>query len=143
MSTLAVLHILAVTLWGGVVTSETFIETYKARSADQRKMITDLHYRIDLFIESPLLFAVLITGMLLIGQSTWSTLLAIKVAAGLVVIGANAVCIVCVVRRYLAMHASTEEESLSEFAIQTKRIRSTALFIPLGLAVFALGWVIS
>ncbi len=144
MSTLAVLHVLSIALWGGVIACEVFLETYKVRSADQEKMAADLHYRIDLFVEAPLILAVLVTGALLLDQATWSTLLAIKVAAALVVIGANAVCVAIVVQRYLALRGATDEDALSSFAIQTRRINLIGLiFIPMGIAVFALGWAIS
>ncbi len=122
---------------------EMFIETYKVRSLQQEKMVADLHYRIDLFVEAPLLLAVLVTGALLLDQTTWSTLLAIKVVAALVVVGGNAVCIAIVVKRYLALRGLEDEETLSKFAVQTQRIHLIGfIFIPLGLAVFALGWAI-
>ncbi len=142
MSTLAIMHVLSIALWGGVIACEVFIETYMIRSADQRKMATDLHYRIDLFIEAPLIMAVLVTGALLLDQTTWSTLLAIKIAAALVVIGANTVCIATVVQRYLALRGAADEDESSSFALLTRRIQLTAIFIPMGLAVFALGWVL-
>lgn len=123
---------------------EMFIETYKVRSSDQGKLIADLHYRIDLFVEAPLLLVVLITGALLLDQATWSTWLAIKVAAALIVIGGNVACVAIVVQRYRALRGVEDEEALSAFATQTQRIHWIGVsFIPLGVAVFALGWAIS
>ncbi len=100
--TLTTIHLLFIALWGGVLACEGIIEFVPTRHEEQERLVAKLHFRIDVLLEAPLLVGILVTGIVLLAGTPWTTLLAIKVAGALVVILANAACIVVVVRRYLA-----------------------------------------
>lgn len=140
MNTLQVLHLVFIALWGGVLACEAILELLPLHNTADRKIVADLHFRIDMLVEAPLLAAILVTGALLLSQASWSLLLAVKVAGGLAVIGANAYCIVVVVQRHLAMRRAAKEEAKASFAAHTRSIyRVSVIALPVGLGVFALG----
>jgi hypothetical protein len=92
-------HLIALGLWGGLVAAEGVVEL-APRSDVERRFAATLHYWMDLLIEIPVLAAVVLTGTVLVVH-VWplSPLLCLKVVAGLVAVGANAWCVVHVVRR--------------------------------------------
>lgn len=141
------LHLVFIALWGGVLASEALLEFLPVGNAIQGRQVADLHFRIDALLEAPLLVAILATGILLLSQATWSMLLALKVAGGLVVIGANVACIAVVVKRHLALRASASGDSDQATACFIKHTRSIHRiifsFTPIGLGVFALGLALS
>jgi hypothetical protein len=94
-------HLVALCLWGGCVLAESVVELAAVDDVG-RVHATRVHFWIDVLVELPLIAAVLTTGVLLAGRS-WppSSLLATKMAAGLVGVGVNLYCAVMVVLRYL------------------------------------------
>lgn len=140
MTTLQAFHLVFIALWGGVLACEGLMEFLPVKTALEGKQIAKLHYRIDLLLEAPLLLAILITGVLLLGDVQWSALLVVKVVAALVLIAANAACIAVVVKRYRDLAGAGDDRAFAVFASQTRRIhRIIFTFTPLGLLVFALG----
>jgi hypothetical protein len=122
-------HLILLSMWGGVVLAETVIEAAGVDEASLRAAAR-LHYRIDVFVEVPLLGAVLATGAVLTSRA-WPPvpLLAAKIAAGLVVIGINLWCVGVVVARHRRLDDAAALVKLS------RHVRLAGLGTP--LAVFA------
>ncbi len=144
MSTLAVLHISFIVAWAAIIAVESIIEFFNdIRTSDQAKMVADLHFKIDVYLEVPVVLGVLVTGALLLSDATWSILLAIKVAGALFAIGMNALCVVIVIRRHAALRDAVVEGVAESFTVRSNRIFDLAsVGIPVGIAAFVLGWVL-
>lgn len=143
MSTLQALHLLFIAGWAGVLACEGLLEFLPAGDAGRERQIAVLHFRIDLLLEAPLLVGILVTGMILLDDAEWSLLLAVKVVGALTVIGANAACIVAVVRRHLGVRQAGPAAA-QVFARQTRVIhRVIYLFTPVGVGVFAAGLILA
>jgi hypothetical protein len=129
------LHLVLVSLWAGLALAETVLEI-GANDDDARRTAAKLHYRLDLGLELPLLVGVLLTGGLLTARS-WplTSLLSIKVGAGLAAVSANLACVVAVVLRRRRID---DREAL---LLWTRRIRLTGLGVPFFLAAGVLGLV--
>ena len=110
-SLLLSLHLLFVGIWLGCILTEALFERAllgQGRSAEL--ILTRLHIRVDLAIESPAFVLVLITGGLMLMQAPFSVPLLIKVACGLLAIATNAVCVALVFKRHALAHASNWAE---------------------------------
>jgi len=59
---LAMLHLVMLSLWGGVVATEAVIEVYPFRQRELHTATIRFHYWIDLLVELPLVLAVIATG---------------------------------------------------------------------------------
>jgi hypothetical protein len=94
-----VAHLTALSVWAGLVAAEGIVEL-APRTDDGRRLAAELHYRMDLAVELPVLTAVVLTGAVLAAR-VWplSPLHWAKIAAGLVAVGANLWCVVHVVLR--------------------------------------------
>jgi hypothetical protein len=92
-------HLAALCVWGGLVAAEGVVEL-APRTDDERRLAAELHYRMDLAVELPVLAAVVVTGAVLAAR-VWplSPLHWAKIAAGLAAVGANLWCVVHVVVR--------------------------------------------
>lgn len=100
MESLHLVHLILVSLWGGLVTAEVIIE-FAARDETTLRVVARFHYLIDLLAEIPLLVGVLITGALLALKAWPLTYLHwIKITAGSIAIGSNLYCGGLVVRRH-------------------------------------------
>ncbi|MBV8666863.1 MAG: hypothetical protein JO269_10310 [Burkholderiaceae bacterium] len=131
--TLLQLHAAAVCTWMGVISAETVLELMQ-RDPASRRFIAAVHGWIDILFEGPLVALVLITGAMLLAR-TWpaSPLLLTKVAAGMVGVIVNVICIVLV---RLRVKASDDARVLT----LTKQIRLTGLAIPFGLYALVVGF---
>lgn len=97
---LPMVHLMALSLWGGVVATEAVIEVYPFRHPESHAATIRLHYWIDLIVEAPLVLAVVVTGgILLITTESITPLHLVKVGFGGAAIAVNIYCIIVVIRR--------------------------------------------
>lgn len=89
MSTLAVMHILALGFWGGVVGVEVLFELRGLQGGLPSDVVARMHSETDRFLEIPLLILVVASGALLWQQRGWSPELLPKVLLGLGAVAAN------------------------------------------------------
>ena len=95
-----VIHLIVLSLWGGVVATEAVIEIYPFRHSEMHAATIRLHYWIDLLVEGPLVVAVIVTGgWLLFHQDPVTTLHLVKVGFAGAAVAVNVFCIAVVVRR--------------------------------------------
>lgn len=128
-----VVHLLAVALWGGVVTAEVVLELV-ARSVAERAFVARVHFWIDLLVEIPLLVLVLASGVVLVVRAgELSAAMLAKIGCALVAIAFNADCVRWVVRRFVARADDSAVDRL------TRRIRFSIAGLPFGLVAFVIG----
>ena len=93
------MHLIFLGLWGGIVFVEMILEFTLRNNGDQKNLIAQLHYRIDLFAEIPILLGVLLSGLMLLELDKLSSVLyAAKVYAGLCPVIINFLCIIPVIK---------------------------------------------
>lgn len=110
---LPVVHLMMLSLWGGVVATEAVIEVYPFRHPRMHPATIRLHYWIDLLVEAPLVLAVVLTGVLLLLTTDPITPLhVVKIAFAAVAVTVNIFCIVVVIRRGRGLERGTEEPRL-------------------------------
>ena len=132
-----VAHLLALGVWAGLVAAELMIEVGGARQPALRGAVARLHHLIDVYVEAPVLVAVVGTGTVLLTRTAPDALLWTKVALGLGAVGANAACVVVVVRRGRAAAAGAADETVAPLTRWV--FRSAFVGVPLGLAALLLG----
>jgi len=97
---LAMLHLVMLSMWGGVVATEAVIEIYPFRQRELHPATIRFHYWIDLLVELPLVLAVIATGVaLFLLTDPLTPLHLVKIGLGGAAVAVNLVCIVVVVRR--------------------------------------------
>jgi hypothetical protein len=97
---LAMVHLVMLSLWGGVVATEAVIEVLPFRQRDLHAATIRFHYWIDLLVELPLVLAVTTTGVALFFLTDPLTPLHwVKVGFGGAAVAVNLFCIVVVVKR--------------------------------------------
>jgi len=97
---LPVIHLMVLSLWGGVVATEAVIEVYPFRHRQVHSATIRLHYWIDLLVEAPLVLGVVVTGsLLLLTTNPITPLHMVKVGFAACAVIVNIFCIVVVVRR--------------------------------------------
>ena len=97
---LAMLHLVMLSLWGGVVATEAVIEVYPFRQRELHAATIRFHYWIDLLVELPLVLAVITTGAALFFLTDQVTPLhLVKIGLGGAAVAVNLFCIVVVVKR--------------------------------------------
>lgn len=89
MSALAVIHLLALGLWGGVVGVEVLFEVRGLQGRLPSDVVARMHAETDRFLEIPLLLLVVGSGALLWAQRDWSSDLLPKALFGLGAVAAN------------------------------------------------------
>ncbi len=110
---LAMLHLMVLSLWGGVVATEAVIEIYPFRNRDIHPATIRLHYWIDLLVEAPLVLAVVVTGASLLYLTRPITPLhLLKVGFAGAAVAVNIFCIVVVVRRGRRLEQSVADDRL-------------------------------
>jgi hypothetical protein len=96
----AMLHLIMLSLWGGVVATEAVVEIYPFRQQHLHPAAIRFHYWIDLLVELPLVIAVITTGTLLFFLVDPLTPLHwVKICFGGGAVAVNLFCIVVVVKR--------------------------------------------
>ena len=97
---LAMVHLIMLSLWGGVVATEAVIELLPFRRRELHPAAVRFHYWIDLLVELPLVLAVVATGTVLaLSLDELSGLHWIKIVFGSTAVAVNLFCIAVVVRR--------------------------------------------
>jgi len=97
---LAMVHLIMLSLWGGVVATEAVIEVYPFRRRELHAATIRFHYWIDLLVELPLVLAVIATGAALFFLTDEVTPLhLVKVGLGGAAVAVNLFCIIVVVKR--------------------------------------------
>lgn len=96
----AMVHLIVLSMWGGVVATEAVIEVFPFRKHELHAATIRFHYWIDLLVELPLVLAVVATGGLLLYLTDPLTPLhLVKLGFGGAAVAVNLFCIVVVVRR--------------------------------------------
>jgi hypothetical protein len=96
----AMIHLMMLSLWGGVVATEAVIELYPFRKKELHAATIRFHYWIDLLVELPLVLAVVASGAVLFFSLDPVTLgHLVKVGFGGAAVAVNLFCIVVVVKR--------------------------------------------
>jgi len=136
MKGLVFIHICAVMFWFGVIGVEFLLERQRARSREMGYMVAQLHYRIDLFLEAPAFFTVLITGWMLYDPAVVSTIYLLKVGAGAVAVSANVISLYPVIQRKRAVD---RDDHASVLRYSRWIDLTVPLGLPAGLIAFAIG----
>jgi hypothetical protein len=106
-------HLIVLSMWGGVVATEAVIEIYPFRTHDLAEATSRFHYWIDLLVELPLVVAVAATGItaaFLTERLTGTHL--VKIAFAAAAVGINLFCIAVVLRRDRQRRAGASPEHL-------------------------------
>ena len=110
---LAMVHLMVLSLWGGVVATEAVVEVLPFRQRELHSATIRFHYWIDLLVELPLVLAVIATGVgLWFLTDPVTPLHLVKIGFGAAAVAINLFCIVVVVKRGRRLAASAEEEGL-------------------------------
>ena len=102
MPSVLVLHILAVGLWLGCLATEIFFEKLMERDESARVFVSQLHDRVDRFVEGPAFVVTGVTGFILAQDTVWTPALIAKVGFGIAAILLNVWCVKIVVDRAAA-----------------------------------------
>jgi hypothetical protein len=132
----SIVHLVFLSLWGGVVATEAVVELYPYRRGVLHEHSIRYHFWIDLLVEAPLILGVIATGLtlaVLAWPLSWTHIIKILCAAS--AITANLVCIVFVLRRKIRLDAGATE---AELWLSTRRIILCAA-VGLPFAAFAAG----
>ena len=132
MEPLHVVHLVLVSVWGGLVIAETIVELV-LRDGEAAKLGAEVHYWIDLCVEGPILLLILATGGVLLSRAWPPTPLhMLKIALALTAIGVNLWCVGVVVGR----RRQTEHDKLAEYR---RRVLWTGVGIPFAVAAMYIG----
>ena len=130
-------HIIVVSLWAGLVAGEGVMELTARKSGELGVPVARFHYYLDIFLETPLMMLVVLTGMVLLLRTQPNVALWVKVAAGLGAVASNAACVVFVIRRNTIALADANPGSLVRLSDWVRRTAFTG--VPLGLLALYLG----
>jgi len=110
---LAMVHLVFLSLWGGVVATEAVIEVLPFRRRELHAATIRFHYWIDLLVELPLVLAVVATGAALFFLTDPVTPLhLVKIGLGGAAVAVNLFCIVVVVKRGRRLERDDDDGSL-------------------------------
>ncbi len=109
----SMIHLIVLSLWGGVVLTESVLELYPFLRRPLHEHSIRYHFWIDLLVELPLILAVLATGLTM-AYMAWpvSNAHLLKIAFALVAITANLTCIAFVLKRKTLLDAGASEPEL-------------------------------
>lgn len=93
-------HLWVLAMWAGLVAGEGVMEIVARRDEAFAAVVARMHLWIDVFVEVPLLAAVVATGAVLLVGTPLTALHYVKIAFGLFAIGVNLWCTGVVVRRH-------------------------------------------
>ena len=109
----AMLHLMMLSMWGGVVATEAVVEVFPFRKPELHPAAIRFHYWIDLLVELPLVLAVVGTGITLVILTDELTALhLVKIGFGSLAVAINLFCILVVVKRGRKLEARADDESL-------------------------------
>ncbi|MFU3924556.1 hypothetical protein [Pseudomonas citronellolis] len=136
MSLLLQLHLFGVAFWLGVVSVEFLLERSRSQSRAQGFSVAVMHRKIDLMFETPAFLLVLVSGLMLVDTDQLSGLYVVKIAAGLIAVVGNILCVIPVLRRSRA----AEMDDLTDVIKRSRQIDFISLLaIPAGLVALAVG----
>jgi len=109
----AIIHLVFLSLWGGVVATEAVLELYPYRRRELHSHSIRYHFWIDLLVELPLILGVIASGLTLVILA-WplSTLHLLKISAAAVAVSANLICVLIVFRRRKSLEQGAEDKKL-------------------------------
>jgi hypothetical protein len=129
----ALLHLVFVSMWGGLVLAEIVVEILGDKNEARRAHAATLHFWIDVLIEIPLLVGVVATGGLLVAATPLDRDLIVKLVAAAIAIAANLYCAAAVVLRY------TRRESAAAVQRLRWRVRASAIGFPFAAVAAYIG----
>lgn len=110
---LAMLHLIMLSMWGGVVATEAVIEVFPFQQRELHASTIRFHYWIDLLVELPLVLGVIATGVVLFFLTdTVTPFHLVKIGLGGAAVAVNLFCIVVVVRRGKRLARHPDDPSL-------------------------------
>ena len=134
MDSFLFMHLIFLGFWGGLVLVEMILEFSLKKDLVQKHLMAQLHYRIDLYAEVPILIAVLVSGMLLLNFDRFSSsIYTAKVITGLCPVVINILCVIPVVCRKRA----SDRGDIASMQFHTKMI-FLAFFTGFATALVAL-----
>ena len=112
MSTILAFHFGFATIWlGCVITEALFERALLAGDRSAHLTLSDLHVRVDKFIEIPAILVVVVTGVWMwLNATPTSTSFYVMLVAGLIAIVANFYCVLLVFKRRDAAHLECWDE---------------------------------
>lgn len=131
MEGLTALHLALIAFWGGVVAVESVIEALGERGHLEIDAVARIHQITDRFIEIPVLFGIVWTGLALWARAGWTPELLPKVGFGVAAVVANLITAIYVERRARGI-GDTRQATLMIFVFG-------ALVFPFALAALYLG----
>jgi hypothetical protein len=138
-SFLAMMHLIALAAWGGVVATEAVIEVAPFRRRDLHPAAIRFHYWIDLLVELPLVLAVVGTGVALaVTTPALTGLHAVKIAFGAAAVAVNLFCILVVVRRGRRLQRGGADQTLWRASRIVLACFATGLLAAAGAAILGL-----
>ncbi len=109
----AMVHLIMLSLWGGVVATEGVIEVLPFRQRDLHAPAIRFHFWIDLLVELPIVLAVTATGFaLLLMTDPLTPLHLVKAAFGGAAVTVNLYCIAVVVKRGRGLRNGVDDAPL-------------------------------
>ncbi|HUT55170.1 MAG TPA: hypothetical protein VM658_17405 [bacterium] len=138
----SIIHLVLLSLWGGVVATESVIELYPFRNRALHENSIRFHYWIDLLVELPLIAGVVASGVALVVLAwplTWTH--ALKIACAAVAVSANLVCIVFVLRRGKSLAAGAPEPEL--WAATRRIIMCAVIGLPFAAVAAGMGFFLA
>lgn len=100
LNVVAMVHLVVLSMWGGVVATEAVVELLPFRSRELHPAAIRFHFWIDLLVELPMVLAVVGTGValsvLIPTVTSWHV---VKIVFGGMAVLVNLFCIAVVVRR--------------------------------------------
>ena len=136
---ISIIHLVLLSLWGGVVATETVIELYPYRRRNLHEHSIRFHFWIDLLVELPLITGVFITGIILASLAWPLSWIHIgKILCVAAAITANLTCIFLVLRRKRRLEGGAADAELWQ---STRRIILCAVLgLPFAAAAAGLGF---
>jgi hypothetical protein len=113
LNVMTMAHLVALSMWGGVVATEAVVEICAYRRRELAGAASRFHFWIDLLVELPVVVAVLGTGItvaFLVDHFTRLHL--VKLGFAGVAVGVNLFCIAVVLRRDRRRHAGADAAQL-------------------------------
>ena len=143
MSLNAFLHVLALGLWGGCVAVEMLLESSARSDPGLRVQVARYHDTIDRYIETPILIAVLVTGLLLLHWELLQGWYLVLVVSGSTAVLINFLCVIPVVRRKRAVDAGdmSRVDADSRWIFRAFWTGASAAAIAFFSAAVLRGWV--
>jgi len=115
-------HLIALGAWLGLVLAEVVTEVAARRNPAWAPTVALLHKAYDLYVEIPILAAVVISGVLLFLRTPYDALLGLKVVCGLFAVGINVVCIFWVLGRARAVEFEDDDARRVALESGTRRV---------------------